>query len=225
MVRHLKTSHAGAAHQYAPQEEYNNFHDGDTNEAIEMEAAPVSVPALIVVSDDEEDPEEVNPEEGEPADQPNQEEQASGEDPEDHHGPEVEEEEQEQDEAAEEVIWDVYHYRVDGLGIPMADHLRAMVLCLGYDKAPVYHCELWTHPWFEPHWEVTAILEEYVLFHGAREISKHHDVAHRIIMDAGIAEVARRVLYVLSHNEHDRLKDTHCRYMSVRNMVPTLTSR
>jgi hypothetical protein len=49
------------------------------------------------------------------------------------------------------VIWDVYHYRVDGVGIPMADHLRAMVLRLGYDKAPVYHCELWTHPWFEPH--------------------------------------------------------------------------
>jgi hypothetical protein len=44
-----------------------------------------------LVSDDEEDPEEVNPE-GEPADQPNHEEQALGEDLEDHHGPEVEEE-------------------------------------------------------------------------------------------------------------------------------------
>jgi hypothetical protein len=38
-----------------------------------MEAAPVSAPVLIVVSEDEEDPEEVNPGGGEPADQPNQE--------------------------------------------------------------------------------------------------------------------------------------------------------
>jgi hypothetical protein len=57
-----------------------------------------------MVSDDEEDRKEVNPEEGEPADQPNQEEQAPGEDLEDYHGSEVEEEEQEQDEAAEDVI-------------------------------------------------------------------------------------------------------------------------
>jgi hypothetical protein len=91
-----------------------------------MEPAPVAAPDPILVSDDEEDTEEVNPEEGEPADQPNHEEQAPGEDLEDHHGPEVEEEEQ--DEAVEEVIWDVYHYRVDGVGISMADHLRAMVL-------------------------------------------------------------------------------------------------
>jgi hypothetical protein len=55
---------------------------------------------------------------------------------------------QEQDDAAQEVIWDVYHYRVDGVGISMADHLRAMVLHLGYNKAPIYHCELWTHPLF-----------------------------------------------------------------------------
>jgi hypothetical protein len=34
MVRRLKTSHAGAAHQYAPQEQYNDFHDGDTDEEI-----------------------------------------------------------------------------------------------------------------------------------------------------------------------------------------------
>jgi hypothetical protein len=86
----------------------------------------------------------------------------------------------------------VYHYRVHGVGIPMADHLRAMVLRLGYDKAPVYHCELWTHLWLEPHWEVAAILEGYVPFHGAREISKHHDVTHRTTMDSGIAEAARR---------------------------------
>jgi hypothetical protein len=32
MVRRLKTSQAGAAHQYAPQEQYHDFHDGDTNE-------------------------------------------------------------------------------------------------------------------------------------------------------------------------------------------------
>jgi hypothetical protein len=31
-------------------------------------------------------------------------------------------------------------------------------------------------------------------------------------MDAGIAEAARRVLYVLSHKERDRLEDTHCWY-------------
>jgi hypothetical protein len=95
MVCHLKTSHAGAAHQYAPQDQYNNFHDRDMDEEIEMEAAPVAAPDPIVVSDDEEDPEEVNPEEGEPADQPNQEEQAPGEDLDDHNGPKVEEEVQE----------------------------------------------------------------------------------------------------------------------------------
>jgi trehalose-6-phosphate synthase len=92
-----------------------------------MEPAPVVVPDLVMVSDDEEDPEEMIPEEDKPADQPNQEEQAPGEDLENHHGSEVEEEEQEQeqeqDEAAEEVIWEVYHYRADGVGIPMADQL------------------------------------------------------------------------------------------------------
>jgi hypothetical protein len=74
MVRPLKTSHAGAAHQYASQEQYHDFHDGDTNEEIVMDPAPVAVPDLIMVSDDEEDPEEVNPEEGETADQQDQEE-------------------------------------------------------------------------------------------------------------------------------------------------------
>jgi hypothetical protein len=216
MVRRLKTSHAGAVHHYAPQEQYNDFHDGDTDEEIEMEPAPVAAPDPILVSDDEEDPEEVNPEEGEPAVQPNLEEQAPREHLEDHHGLEGEEEEQEQDEATEEVIWDVYHYRVDGVGIPMADHLRAMVLRLGYDKAPIYHCELWTHPWFEPYWEVAAILEEYVPFRGAREISEHHDVAHRTTMDVGIAGATWRALYVLSHKERDRLEDTHCRYTPFR---------
>jgi hypothetical protein len=159
MVCRLKTSHASAVHQYAPQEQYKDFHDGDTDEEIEMEPAPMVVPNLIMVSDDEEDPEEMIPEEDEPAEQPNLKEQAPGEDLEDHLDLEMEEEEQGQDEATEEVIREVYHYRADGVSIPMADHLRAMVLRLGYDKAPVYHCELWTHPWFEPHWEVAAILE------------------------------------------------------------------
>jgi hypothetical protein len=62
------------------------------------------------------------PEEDEPAEQPNQEEQAPGED-QDHLDQEMEEEEQEQEEEAEEVIWEVYYYRADGVGIPMADHL------------------------------------------------------------------------------------------------------
>jgi hypothetical protein len=68
MVCRLKTSHAGAIHQYAPQEQYNDFHDGDTDEEIEMEPAPVAVPDPILVSDDEEDPEEMDLEEGELAD-------------------------------------------------------------------------------------------------------------------------------------------------------------
>jgi hypothetical protein len=65
MVRRFKTSHAGAAHQYAPQEQYNDFLDGDTDEEIMTEPALVATPDLIIVSDEEEDPEEVNPEEGE----------------------------------------------------------------------------------------------------------------------------------------------------------------
>jgi hypothetical protein len=59
MVRSLKTSHAGAVHQYAPQEQYNDFHDEDTDEEIEMEPAPMVFPNLIMVPDDEEDPEEM----------------------------------------------------------------------------------------------------------------------------------------------------------------------
>jgi hypothetical protein len=138
----------------------------------------------------------------------------------------VEEEENvlDDDEAAEEVIWEVEHHRVDGVGIPMADHLRAMVLRLGYDKAPIYHCELWTHLWFEPHWEVTTILEEYVPFRGVREISKHPDVAHRTTIDAGIAEAAQRALYVLSHMEHNKLEDTYYRYTPFRASGEAKTS-
>jgi hypothetical protein len=91
MVRCLKTSHAGAVHQYAPQEQYHDLHDGDTDEEIEMEPAPVVSPNLIIVSDEEEDPEEMIPEEDEPAEQPNLEEQVLGEDLDQ----EMEEEEQE----------------------------------------------------------------------------------------------------------------------------------
>jgi hypothetical protein len=90
MVRRLKTSHAGAAHQYASQEQYNDFHDEDTYEEIEMEPAPMVFPNLIMVPDDEEDPEEMIPEEDEPAEQPNQEEQAPGEDLEDNLNLEIE---------------------------------------------------------------------------------------------------------------------------------------
>jgi hypothetical protein len=115
-------------------------------------------------------------------------------------------------EPAESVKWEVNYYWVDGVGIPMADHLRAMVHRLVYDKTPVYCCELRTHPWFEPHWRVASILQEYVPFHGLKDITGHDDVAHKTTMEEGIAEVARRALYVLSHKERDNLKDTHCKY-------------
>jgi hypothetical protein len=97
MVRSLNTSQARAVHQYAPQEQYNDIHDGDTNEEIEMEPAPMVFPNLIMVPDDEEDLEEMIPEEDEPAEQPNLEEQAPGEGR-DHLDQEMEEEEQEQEE-------------------------------------------------------------------------------------------------------------------------------
>jgi hypothetical protein len=80
MVRSLKTSLAGAVHQYAPQEQFNDYDDGDTDEEIEMEPAPMVFPNLIMVPDDEEDLEEMIPKEDEPAEQLNQEEQAPGED-------------------------------------------------------------------------------------------------------------------------------------------------
>jgi hypothetical protein len=35
-------------------------------------------------------------------------------------------------------------------------------------------------------------------------------------MDAAIAKAARRVLYVLSHKERDKLEDTHCWYTPCR---------
>jgi hypothetical protein len=41
-------------------------------------------------------------------------------------------------------------------------------------------------------------------------------VAHKTTIDAGIAEAARRALYVLSHKERDRLVDTHCQYTPFR---------
>jgi hypothetical protein len=65
MVRSLKTFQAGAVHQYAPQEQYNDLHDGYTDEEIEMEPAAMVFPNLIMVPDDEEDPEEMIPEEDE----------------------------------------------------------------------------------------------------------------------------------------------------------------
>jgi hypothetical protein len=39
------------------------------------------------------------------------------------------------------VIWEVYHYRVDGVGIPMADHMRAMVYvpCRGAREISKHH--------------------------------------------------------------------------------------
>jgi hypothetical protein len=92
MVRSLKTSQAGAVHQYAPQEQYNDFHDGDKDEEIEMEPAPMVFPNLIMVPDDEEGPEDMIPEEDEPAEPPNLEEQAPGEG-QDHLDQEMEEEE------------------------------------------------------------------------------------------------------------------------------------
>jgi hypothetical protein len=212
MVRHLKTSQASVVHRYAPQEDYLNYHEGDTDEEIMMEASPVVSPGAIVVSYDEEDPEEVIPEE-EQVDQQDQEEQA----PDDHHEQVEEEEVQEQveqqdpaeSEPAERVKWEVDYYWVDGVDVPIVDHLRAMVFRLGYDKAPVYCCELRTHPWFEPHWRVAAILQEYVPFHGVKDITRHDDVAQRTTMEAGIAEAVRRALYVLSHKERDKLKDTY----------------
>jgi hypothetical protein len=146
MVHHLKTSHTGAIHQYAPQEDYLDYHEGDTDEEIMMEASPVASPGTIVVSDDEEDPEEMILEEEEQGGQQDQEEQA----PDDHHEQVEEEEVQEQavqqdpagSEPAERVKWEVDYYWVDGVGVPREDHLRAMVFRLGYDKAPVYCCEL-----------------------------------------------------------------------------------
>jgi hypothetical protein len=220
MVHHLKTSHASSIHQYAPQEDYSDYHEGDTDEKILMEAPPVAAHGAIVVSDDEEDPEEVIPKEEEQDGQQDQEEQA----PDDHHEQVEEEEVQEQaeqqdpvgSEPAERVKWEVDYYWVDGVGIPMVDHLRAMVLRLGYDKTPVYCCELRTHPWFEPHWRVAAILQDYVPFHGVKDTTRHDDVAQRSTMEACIAEEAQRALYVLSHRERDKLKDTHCKYTPYR---------
>jgi hypothetical protein len=217
MVRHLKTSHIGAIHQYAPQEDYNDYPEGDTDEEIMMEATPVATPGTIVVSDDEEDPKEVILEEEEQDAQQDQEEQAPRSGQDDLHKQveedEVQEQAEQQDpagsEPAERVKWEVNYYCVDGVGIPMADHLTAMVLRLGYDKTLVYCCELQTHPWFEPHWRVFS-LQKYVPFHVVNDITRHDDVAHRTTMEAGIAEAARRALYVLSRKERDELKDIHC---------------
>jgi hypothetical protein len=42
MVLRLKTSHVGAFHQCAPQEDYNDHHEGDTDAEIVMEGPPVA---------------------------------------------------------------------------------------------------------------------------------------------------------------------------------------
>jgi hypothetical protein len=49
-----------------------------------------------------------------------------------------------------------------------------------------------------------------------KDITKHDDVAQRTTMEAGIAEATRRALYVLSHKDRDKLKDTHNRYSPYR---------
>ena len=154
---------------------YYHYYTGDTDEEMEMESAPTAAAFAsesdpILVSDGEDDEEE-----------------AGGHDP-----PEA-------PEPTEEVTWKVYTYRQDGRGIPMADYLRAMAYRLGYVEPPAYQCELWTHPWFEPHWEVTTIMYEKEPFLGLKEISRHKDVANMTTIEAGIAEAARRALYVLSH--------------------------
>jgi hypothetical protein len=87
---------------------------------------------------------------------------------------------------------------------------------LGYVVDPTYQCEMWTHPWSEPQWEVTTLIYERVLHYGPKEISRHNDVAARDTMEAGIAEAARRALYVLSHWEHFELADTHSLYTPYR---------
>jgi hypothetical protein len=105
----------------------------------------------------------------------------------------------------------------------MADNLRRTVYRLGYGVDPTYQCEMWTHPWFEPHWEVTAIIYERVLHYGPKEISRHNDVAARDTMEAGIAEAARRELYVLSHRERFELTHTRSLYTPYRESGKTKT--
>ena len=75
MVRRLKTARMGTAHQYAPQEDYNNLHDGDTDEEIEVNSPPAATtpaPAPVsIIEPDEEDPEEEvegHEQEGDPSD-------------------------------------------------------------------------------------------------------------------------------------------------------------
>jgi hypothetical protein len=111
-----------------------------------MEASPVAAPGTIVVSDDEEDPEEVIPDEEEQDGQQDQEEQALEDQHEQVEEDEVQEQAEQQDpagsEPAQRVKWEVDYYWVAEVGVPMADHLRPMVLRLGYNKTPVYCCEL-----------------------------------------------------------------------------------
>ena len=132
MVRRLKTARKSTAHQYAPQEDHNSLHVGDTDEEIEVNSSPATTtpaPAPVsIIEPDEEDPEEDvegHEQEGDPS----------------HHS------DSEPEEATEEVVWKVYRYKQEGLGVPMADLLRATAYRLGYaPSGPAYHCELWTHP-------------------------------------------------------------------------------
>jgi hypothetical protein len=49
-----------------------------------------------------------------------------------------------------------------------------------------------------------------------KDITRHDDMAHKTTMEAGVAEAAHRALYVLSHKERDKLKDTHYKYTPYR---------
>ena len=198
MVRRLQTARMSSVPQHHNEEDYDDYHDGDTDEEIGMESPPTSpapAPAqeIVEVSDGED-----------------QEEAAEGhgqeDDPDNH---------PEEGEPAEEVTWMMYSYTQDGRGVPMADELRTTAYRLGY-ATPAYQCELWTHPWFEPHWEVTAIMREEDPLFGHKEVSRHRDVANRTTIEAGIAEAARRALYVLSHRERARLEDTRSVYTPYR---------
>ncbi|KAG2563894.1 hypothetical protein PVAP13_8KG372504 [Panicum virgatum] len=115
------------------------------------------------------------------------------------------------------VRWTSEVFYHEGHGIPMAVNLGRLVYGLEYGIEPLYRCELWTHPWFQPLWEVTAIIRKIDPRFGVpKEVSCHSDIARRDTMEAGIAEAARRALYVLSHKERPRLEHTGSRYTPYR---------
>ena len=207
-----------------PQYRYNQDHyyqpevEEEEPQEVEMEPefAQEEAPVLNHEGEEEEPAEEVDgvEEQGQGIDLEDPEEDADEHEQESDHSHHSD---PEPEEATEEVVWKVYRYKQEGLGVPMADLLRATASRLGYaPSGPAYHCELWTHPWFEPHWEVTAILYESDPYYGLQEVSKHKDVAHRTTMEAGIAEAARRALYVLSHRDRAKLMDTRSKYTPYR---------